>query len=92
MGLEVLFSIMYPRHHLIGLNHQALVHCQQTRLVYVGFNELCKPVEERGEERQPETIARSSQKSVLDWLNKDILLFGFGRKCCCHGKTTPLIP
>ena len=33
LALEVLFPVMFPRHNLIGLNHQALVDCQQTRLV-----------------------------------------------------------
>ena len=33
LALECLFPIMYPRSQLVGLNHQALVDCQQTRLV-----------------------------------------------------------
>ncbi|MCJ1477979.1 hypothetical protein MMC13_006654 [Lambiella insularis] len=30
LRLEVLFPVMFPRHQLIGLNHAALVDCQQT--------------------------------------------------------------
>lgn len=71
LSLEFLFPILYPRHHLIGLNHQALVDYQQTRLVCKAFDELCKPVDERGEEWQPETVARSSQTSILDWLRDE---------------------
>ena len=66
--LEVLFLLIYPRHHLIGLNHQALVDYQQTRLVCKSFDELCKPIGERGEKWQPETVARASQTSNLNWL------------------------
>ena len=61
LALEFLFPLLYPRHHLIGLNPQAPVDCQQTRLVCKAFDELCKPVDQRGEEGQPETVARSSQ-------------------------------
>jgi hypothetical protein len=68
LGLEELFPIMYPRHQLIGLNHQALIDCQQTRLVCTAFDELCKPIGERSMEWQPDTIASSAQMSILDWL------------------------
>ncbi|KAH8757621.1 hypothetical protein F5883DRAFT_567694 [Diaporthe sp. PMI_573] len=71
LALEFLFPLMYPRHCRIGLNHQALVDYQQTRLVCKAFDELCKPVEERGEEWQPETVATSSQTSILDWLQDE---------------------
>lgn len=40
MKLEILFPTMYPRNHLIRLNHEALVDCQQTRLICVAFEEL----------------------------------------------------
>ncbi|KAF2440657.1 hypothetical protein P171DRAFT_447581 [Karstenula rhodostoma CBS 690.94] len=60
LNLEVLFPLMFPRHSLVGMNHQALADCQQTR--------LCKPVAERGEEWRPDAVARSSQRSILDWL------------------------
>jgi hypothetical protein len=66
LGLEELFPVMYPRHHLIGLNHQALIDCQQTRLVCMAFDELCKPIGERGIEWQPDTVASSAQTSILD--------------------------
>jgi len=68
LKLEIVFPIMFPRHELIGLNHQALVDYEQARLVCKSIDELCKPVDERGEEWQPETIARSGQTSILDWL------------------------
>ncbi|KAF2187476.1 hypothetical protein K469DRAFT_725428 [Zopfia rhizophila CBS 207.26] len=68
LRLEVVFPLMFPRHDLVGLNHQALVDCQQTRLIYEGANQLCKPVEERGHEWRPDTVARSSQTSILDWV------------------------
>jgi hypothetical protein len=68
LGLEVLFPLMYPRHILVGLNHQALVDCQQTRLICMAYEELCKPIAERGQEWQPDTVARSAQTSILDRL------------------------
>jgi hypothetical protein len=66
--LELLFPVMYPRHSLIGLNHQAFVDYQQTRLVCMAFDELCKPIEERGEEWRPEAVVQSAQRSIFDWL------------------------
>jgi hypothetical protein len=48
LKLEVVFLIMFPRHELIGLNHQALVDCQQTRLVCKAIDELGRPTRERG--------------------------------------------
>ncbi|KAH8889396.1 hypothetical protein GQ53DRAFT_652574, partial [Thozetella sp. PMI_491] len=71
LSLEFLFPLMYPRHHLIGLNHQELVDYQQARLVCKAFDELCKPVEERGEVWQAKTVATSSQTSILDWLQDE---------------------
>jgi len=68
LKLEVLFPLMFPRHSLVGLNHQALVDCQQTRLVCIAYEELCKPIAERGQEWRPDTVARSEQTSILDWL------------------------
>jgi hypothetical protein len=68
LALEFLFPLLYPRHRLIGLNHQALVDCQQTRLVCKAFDELCRPVDKRGEMWQPDTVSSSSQISILSWL------------------------
>lgn len=68
LALEVLFPIMYPRHQLVGLNHRALEDCQQTRLVCMAFDQLCKPIAERGEEWQPDSVANFAQTSILDWL------------------------
>ncbi|KAN0070844.1 hypothetical protein V8E54_011009 [Elaphomyces granulatus] len=34
----------------------------------MAFDELCKPIRERSEEWQPDTVANSSQTSILDWL------------------------
>jgi hypothetical protein len=71
LKLEVIFPIMYPRHQLIGLNHQAFVDYQQTRLVCKAFNELCRPTEERGEDWEPDTVARAAQTSIIDWLQDE---------------------
>ncbi|KAF1963619.1 hypothetical protein CC80DRAFT_397754, partial [Byssothecium circinans] len=68
LKLEVPCPLMFPRHSLVGMNHQALADCQQTRLVCMAYEELCKPVAERGEEWRPDAVARSSQRSILDWL------------------------
>lgn len=65
LALDVLFPIMYPQHSLIGLNHQALVDCQQTRLVCMAFDELCRPIEERRKGWQHDEIERPGQKSRL---------------------------
>ena len=66
--LEHLFLIMYPRSKLVGHNHQALIDCQQTRLVLMAFDKLCKPIEDRGEEWNPGTVSRPNTASVLEWL------------------------
>ena len=68
LALEVLFPVIFPRHSLIGLNHRALVDCQQTRLVLQAAIDLTQPVEERGKGWNPERITRNSQMSVCDWL------------------------
>ncbi|KAH8163508.1 hypothetical protein CIB48_g4744 [Xylaria polymorpha] len=61
---------MYPRHGLVGLNHQALVDCQQTRLVCMAYDELCRSIAERGREWQPDMVAPSTQTCILDWLTR----------------------
>ncbi len=68
LALEHLFPIMYPRSELVGLNHQALIDCQQTRLDCMAFDELCKPIEDRGEEWNPGTVSRPNTASILEWL------------------------
>ncbi|KAI0430588.1 hypothetical protein F5Y09DRAFT_330948 [Xylaria sp. FL1042] len=71
LGLEMLFPLMYPRHTLVGLNHQSLVDCQQTRLVCMAYEQLCRPIAERGQEWQPDLVARSTQTSIFDWLTSE---------------------
>lgn len=61
---------MYPRHGLVGLNHQALVDCQQTRLVCMAYEELCRPIAERGREWQPNMVPTSGQTCILDWFTR----------------------
>lgn len=68
MKLEVLFPVIFPRHHLIGLNHQALVDCQQTRLILQAALELTKPIGERGKVWNSEVFAKTSQTSIYEWL------------------------
>ncbi|KAJ3531460.1 hypothetical protein NM208_g8870 [Fusarium decemcellulare] len=68
VALEVIFPLFYPRHHLVGLNHQALIDCQQTRLVCMAFDELCKPIAKRGATWNPDTTSNSAQRSIMDWL------------------------
>jgi hypothetical protein len=71
LKLEVVFLIMFPRHELIGLNHQALVDCQQTRLVCKAIDELGRPTRERGGKWQPDSVAKSAQLSILNWLQDE---------------------
>ena len=68
LALEVLFSVIFPRQSLIGLYHQPLVDCQQTRLVLQAAIKLSKPVTERGKGWNPERITRNSQTSIHNWL------------------------
>jgi hypothetical protein len=70
LKLEMLFPIMFPRHSLVGLNHQALPDCRQTRLVCMAYEELCRPIAERGQEWQPDTITHTAQTSILGWVEK----------------------
>lgn len=68
LRLEIVFPIMFPRHNLIGLNHQALVDYEQTRLVCMAMEELSKPLDKREGRWRPETIAEITQRSILDYL------------------------
>ena len=70
LALEVVSPVIFPLHNLIGLNHQALVDCQQTRLVLQAAIDLTKPINNRGRDWNPERITRSSQTSVRDWLTQ----------------------
>jgi len=70
IALEILFPIMFPRHPLIGLNYRSQEDCLQTRLICMAFDELCKPVEERGEQWRPDTVTRRAQRPITDWLSK----------------------
>jgi len=77
---------MYPRHQLIGLNHQALVDCEQTRLVCMAFDELCRPIEERGEDWQSDTVVGSAQLSILNWLQDKHTVDNNDGKTLCRFK------
>ncbi|KAH7149420.1 hypothetical protein B0J13DRAFT_551458 [Dactylonectria estremocensis] len=68
LRLEMVFPIMFPRHSMIGLNHQALVDYEQTRLVCMAMEGLSKSVDEREERWRPHTVASISQRSILDWM------------------------
>ncbi|KAJ3512791.1 hypothetical protein NM208_g15276 [Fusarium decemcellulare] len=67
LKLEILFPIFFPRHDLIGLNHRALEDTLQTRLLALAFDELCKPIEEREENWQPEDLTLKSQTCITDF-------------------------
>lgn len=67
LKLGILFPTMFPSHPLVGLNHQALEDCQQTRLVCQAFDELCKPIKERKAEWHPADVASLPQKPITDW-------------------------
>lgn len=67
LKLEILFPILYPRHSLIGFNHHALQDTQQTRLVWMAFDELCKP------KWQPDTVTNTAQKTLLNWVQGEPL-------------------
>ena len=64
-----MFPLVFPRHSLIGLNHRALEHCLQTRLLSLAFDELCKPINRRAAQWRPENVAKIAQTSLLDWLH-----------------------
>lgn len=70
LRLEILFPTLFPSHPLVGQNHQALVDCQQTRLVCQAFDELCQPVEERSVKWKSADVARCSQPSITDWAKR----------------------
>ncbi|KAM6533557.1 hypothetical protein FALCPG4_006530 [Fusarium falciforme] len=70
LALEFLFPLLYPRHHLIGLNHRTLEDCLQTRLLSIAFDELCRPAAEREGGWRPENFVKIAQTSLLGWLNK----------------------
>lgn len=70
MRLDMLFPLMFPNHRLVGLNHEALIDCQQTRLICLAFKQLCRPVEERQTQWQPAIDKKPLQASIRDWLIK----------------------
>lgn len=82
LSLEVLFPILFPRHDLVGLNHRALEDSLQTRLLSLAFDELCKPVKQRGGKWRPENITHIAQTSLVSWLQKT--------KCINKGKINNL--
>jgi hypothetical protein len=63
LRLEILFEVLFPRSNLKGRNHEALVDCQQTRLVLQCFQWLCLPVEQRGTAWKPDNYGK--RKSML---------------------------
>lgn len=65
MSLEILFPVFYPGHSLVGLNHRAQEDCLQTRLLLLAYEEICKPVLERGKQWVSENIAPVSQQSTI---------------------------
>lgn len=67
LRLEFVFSVIFPRHNLIGLNHQALVDYEQTRLVCMAMDELSKPPNKWEGTWRPETMTQITQRSILDW-------------------------
>jgi hypothetical protein len=69
LNLEIVFPVAYPRHHLVGFNHQALVDCQQTRLMLIAFDELCKPVKKRDSAWKPPSLEVMSQRSIQDYFS-----------------------
>ncbi|KAM0333291.1 hypothetical protein ACHAQA_001952 [Verticillium albo-atrum] len=71
LRLDVVFPIIFPRHNMIGLNHQALVDYQQTRLVCKAMEELSKPFGEREARWCPATVTNISQRSILDWVKPE---------------------
>jgi len=71
LTLPILFSLFFPRHSLVGLNHRALEDCLQTRLLALTYDELVKPPEARPDLRL-EQLDRVSQRSIMDWLQKPV--------------------
>ncbi|KAJ4140818.1 hypothetical protein NW768_000019 [Fusarium equiseti] len=61
LKLEIVFRVLFPKHNLVGRNHQALVDCLQTRLVMLAFDWLCQPVEERGKVWSPMNVEGTAQ-------------------------------
>ena len=71
LKLEILFPTLDPLHGLRGMNHRALEDAQQTRLVCMAFDELCKPLSQRSAEWQPDTVANTAQKPLLSWVQEE---------------------
>ncbi|KAM0555871.1 hypothetical protein ACHAPJ_006272 [Fusarium lateritium] len=68
--LEILFPVLYPRHALVGRNHQALVDCEQLRLVLEAYDFFCKPVKRRGTFWEPGNFTAIPQKAIDDFFGK----------------------
>ncbi|KAG8666450.1 hypothetical protein FPOAC1_011257 [Fusarium poae] len=76
LKLEILFPLMFPRSGLVGRNHQALVDSQQTRLVMVGFDWLCKSVKQRGTTWRSENFDMPSHRSIEEFFVPDAQIQG----------------
>jgi hypothetical protein len=55
VALDFIFPLIFPGHHLAGLNHRALPDAQQLRLMTHLFVELCKSPEHRDLLQFPQT-------------------------------------
>jgi len=62
MKLEILFTLFFSGHHLVGKNHRALVDALQLRLMVMLFEKLCKPLSQRDLSLLP--------KTTRDWFPK----------------------
>ncbi|KAJ4250556.1 hypothetical protein NW762_011811 [Fusarium torreyae] len=68
LKLDIFFPMMFPGSKLVGRNHEALVHCLQTRLLCKALDWLCKPVKKRGKTWRPETIDGDDYRVSQDFL------------------------
>ncbi|KAM0558485.1 hypothetical protein ACHAPJ_004679 [Fusarium lateritium] len=68
LKLDIIFPVMFPGSKLVGRNHEALVDCQQTRLLCKALDWLRKPVKKRGKTWRPETIDGDDYRVSQDFL------------------------
>lgn len=67
-----MFLTLFSHAELVGLNHQALVDCQQTRLIMTVIEEFAKPIGSPGRLEYPDI--KPTEQTPENWLVDPIMV------------------
>ena len=65
--LDIIFPLFFPRHKLVGKNHEELPDCLQTRLLMLTLEQLLKPCDER-EGWMPKGLSKPCQRDLRTFM------------------------